>query len=278
MSRKLALLAALCAGSLFGQNASGTLTLNGTSYELKHAYAFQVPDWTDKEKLGTKVLVTDKEIPAKLLKPKFDSFALRDAGITGLSMEFYSEGSSYAMNLIGGEPGLSFSLSGSFEQDRFKTLTADRVELDTTTAERELGSTNLAYTMSFAADVVPHVEVPAYVPNQADMDAAAKAETTKAFLAFHEAMRKGDIEALKGMVVPDRAEMMNDPDFKEMFEFVQEMMAKDVKVLRAEEDGDEAELLLSGTMMDKENERGKVELQRINGKWLIGMERWGDID
>jgi hypothetical protein len=275
--RAIALLFVLWGAVVGAQNADGKLNINDHSYDLKHAYAFQVPDVFDKEKMATKVLVTDREVPEKLLKAKFNIFDLGDAGITGLSLEFFSEGSSYSLNLISSHRA-SVSLSGSFDRELVKTLEPDRIEVAGMQDDREFGSTTMSYQLSFGADVAPHVVVPPYVPNQADMDAAAKAESTKAYLAFHEAMGKGDIDAIRGMVVPERAEMMNDPDFKEMFAFVQEMMAKDVKVLRAVEEGDEAELLLTGTMMGEENSRGKVDLQRINGKWLIGMESWGDIE
>lgn len=273
---RIFLLALGLSACLAAQSAKGTLTVNGQSYELKHAYAFQVPDWTDKSKMGVAVLVTDREVPEKILNHKMNPFDLRDAGVNGLKMEFYDDGGGYSMNLVGTQEQASVSISGTFDKERFRTLTAERIDVSLDQEEKKLGSTSLQYKAEFAADIVPYVETPKYVPNDADIAAAKNAASTKAYLAFHEAMKKGDLTALRGMVVPERAAMMDAPNFKEMFEFVQEMMAKDVKVLKATEEGDAAELILTGTMMDKEDAMGKVSLMRINGKWLVANESWGD--
>lgn len=277
---RLLLLTVMFVFAITAQNAKGTLTVKEKSVVLSHAYAFQVPDWTDdsKTKMATLVLVTDREVPAKLLKAKFDTFALRDAGVNGMSMEFYSEGGGYSLNLVGPIVEGSLSVSGSFDKENFVTFSRDRIELASTKAEKELGDTRMAYTVEFAADVVPYVEAPKYVPNQKDMDEAAKSPVTKAYFAFHEAIKKGDLKALETMVVPERAEMMKEPDFKERFEMIKEFMAKDVKVLRVQIVGDQAELLVTGTMFDKPDSMGKVEFEMVNGKWLVGMERWGSTD
>lgn len=268
----------LFAFCLSAQSVKGTLTVDGKTVELTHVYGFQVPDRADETKTGAVILVTDREIPEKLRKPNPNPFDLRDAGVNGISLDFYYGGGNWAMSLIGSLSQSSISVSGTFDRENFTTYEPLRVELAPFTMEKKIGDTELAYTLQFATDLQPYVEKPKYVPNQKDMDEAAKSPVTKAYLAFNAAMAKGDLKALEGMVVPERAEMMKEPDFKERFDMIKEFMAKDVKVLRVEVVGDQAELLITGTMFDEPNSMGKVELERINGKWLVGMERWGNTD
>jgi hypothetical protein len=33
-----------------------------------------------------------------------------------------------------------------------------------------------------------------------------------------------------------------------------------------------------GTMFDEPGKMGTVEFQQVNGKWLMGRERWGQTD
>ncbi|MCW5966761.1 MAG: hypothetical protein KIT83_22165 [Bryobacterales bacterium] len=280
MLTRLLLLALIFAFAMAAQNVKGTLTVNGKTVELTHVYGFQVPDRADdtKTKMGAVILLTDREVPAKLLKPDPNPFDLRDAGVNGMTMDFYYDGSNYALNLVGSLVEGSISISGTFDKEKFTTYEPSRVELATFSEQKKIGDTELSYTLEFATDLEPHVEKPKYVPNQKDIDEAAKSPVTKAYLEFQDAMKRGDLKALETLVVPERAEMMKDPDFKERFDMIKEFMAKDVKVLRVQIVDDQAELLLTGTMFDEPNSSGKVELELVNGKWLVGMERWGSTD
>lgn len=280
MITRLLLVALACGFALTAQTVKGTLTVDGKTVELKHVYGFQVPDRADdtKTKTGAVILVTDREIPQKMLKANPNPFDLRDAGINGISMDFYYGGGNWAMSLLGNLTPMSVSVSGTFDRENFVAYEPLRVELAPFKMEKKIGDTEMAFTLQFATDLQPYVEKPKYVPNEKDMAEAAKSPVTKAYLAFLAAFEKGDLKALEALVVPDRAEMMKEPDFKERFEMVKEFMAKDVKVLRVQVTGDQAELLLSGTMFDEPNSSGKVEMERINGKWLVGLESWGGQD
>jgi hypothetical protein len=131
--------------------------------------------------------------------------------------------------------------------------------------------------MDIQSTLIAFVEKPKAKPTPEDNAAAAKAASTKAYLAYQQAMAKGDLVALEKMVVPERAAQMKQPEFKEMFELMREMMAKNVKVLKATESGDEAELVLMGSMMGEAEEDGVAFLKRVGGRWLVEREKWGDI-
>ncbi len=280
MLSRLLMLAFVFSVIASAQTVKGTVTVDGKTVQLTHVYGLQTPGRDDDSeiKTGALILLTDREVPAKLIKPNPNPFDLRDAGVNGIKLEFYRDGSNYAMSFIGELSQASVSVSGSFDRESFVTYEAGRVELAPFSMEKEIGDTKFSYTVEFATDLRPYVEQPKYVPNAKDTEEAAKSPVTKAYFAFHEAMSKSDFKALAAMVVPERAEMMKDPDFKERFEMIKEFMAKDVKALRVQVNGETAELLVTGTMFDEPGKMGKVEFQNVKGKWLVGMERWGDTD
>ncbi len=266
----LILLTVLSSLAAFAGTASGTLTLNGKSFAMKHAYALQIEDWIDKTQNGALVLVTDKPVPQKLLVEDLDTFALREAGVNGVKFEFYSGGSNYAMSLVGAEIEVGLSLSGTFDKEQFTDLTDTHLAgkfLD----DKEIGDTKLSYDLQLDTDIMPRVVKPE--PTAADAEAAQKAESVKAYFKFYEVLKAGDVKAIRAMVAPERAAMMDQPDFKESLAFIQSMMPTDVKALKATEEGDTAEILLSGK--DSGEDRvGTVLMVKRNGKWMVEKESW----
>ena len=253
----LVLLTVLSSFAAFAGTASGTLTLNGKSFAMKHAYALQIEDWIDKSQNGALVLVTDKPVPQKLLVEDLDTFALREAGVNGVKFEFYSGGSNYAMSLVGAEIEVGLSLSGTFDKEQFTDLTDTHLAgkfLD----DKEIGDTKLSYDLQLDTDIMPRVVKPE--PTAADAEAAQKAESVKAYFKFYEVLKAGDVKAIRAMVAPERAAMMD-------------QMPTDVKALKATEEGDTAEILLSGK--DSGEDRvGTVLMVKRNGKWMVEKESW----
>ena len=72
-------------------------------------------------------------------------------------------------------------------------------------------------------------------------------------------------------VDPAKAAHVDTPEFPQMIKFIQEMQPKKIEVLRAVEQGEDAELTLSG---NGGADTGTVKLKRINGAWLIMRESW----
>ena len=56
---------AIMGGACAQGTASGTLTLNKDTFQLKYAAAMRVPDSFDKTKMATRIVLTDKAFPAK---------------------------------------------------------------------------------------------------------------------------------------------------------------------------------------------------------------------
>lgn len=269
--------ALLCAG-LGAQTVRGSVTVNDKTFGMKHVYAFQVPDRMEPAAKGATLLVSDVEIPEKLRKPDPNPFDLEDAGVNGLRIEIYGEGTNYMAALIGGGISGSMSISGTIPKDWNIVQSPKQIEVRAVKPKDSLGSNTWGFQMEIQSALVAYVEKPKVRPTPEDNASAARAASTKAYLAYQQAMAKGDLVALEKMVVPERAAQMKQPEFKEMFGLMREMMAKNVKVLKATENGDEAELLLTGSMMGEANEDGIAFLKKIGGQWLVEREKWGDIE
>jgi hypothetical protein len=167
----------------------------------------------------------------------------------------------------------SISMSGTFDSAKeLAVFTEKRIEGTMVQEPRKLGHTTYAFDVKFAADVAPRVIESE--PTPADTAAAAKAASTKAYLAFIEAVRKGDKAKLLAMSPPERREMIDTPDFPEILKMVQAMMAQNIRVLKTTETGDKAILIASG-IEDGKEQRGKITMIRqSNGSWAMERESW----
>lgn len=250
--------------------ASGTLEVNGKTYQITNAYGIAVEDAFDKGKDMPMLILSDRPLPEKLLNEKTNFFELRDAGMNGMKMEFYSNGSNYSMMLVGAGVDGSVSMSGTFDAGQFTTYQPTKLA-GKIAAEKSIGDTTYKYDVTFETDVLPRKAKVA--PTAAQLKAAQSAASAKAYLAFNQAMRAGKLDAIRAGVVPERAAMMDDPDFKKMLGLIQAMMPSDIAVVKATETGDDAELELTGKDGGKEKD-GTVTMKRINGKWLVEKESW----
>ncbi|MCL4784185.1 MAG: hypothetical protein KJZ70_14220 [Bryobacterales bacterium] len=251
-------------------DASGTLEVNGKTYQITHAYGIAVEDAFEKGKDMPMLILSDRPLPEKLLNEKTDFFELRDAGMNGMKMEFYSNGSNYSMMLVGAGVEGSVSVSGTFDADQFSVYEPAKLA-GKIAAEKSVGDTTFKYNVVFATDVLPRKAKVA--PTAAQLKAAQSAASAKAYLAFNQAVRDGKLDVIRGLVVRERAAMMDSPDFKNMLGLIQAMMPADIAVVKATETGDDAELELTGKQDGKEKD-GTVTMKKVGGKWLVEKESW----
>lgn len=255
-------------------SASGTMTIEGKTFELKHAKATRIVDWTDKQKEATLLLLTDNPVPDSAVLDSGELMDLyRDGKVNGLKVEFTDDGQNRSYILMSNAYEGSISMSGTFDSAKeLAVFTEKRIEGTMVQEPRKLGDTTYAFDVKFAADVAPRVIESE--PTPADTAAAAKASSAKAYLAFIEAVRKGDKAKLLAMSPPERREMIDTPDFPEILKMVQAMMAKNIRVLKTTETGDKAILIASG-IEDGKEQRGKITMIRqSNGSWAMERESW----
>jgi hypothetical protein len=256
--------------------ATGKLTIQGKTFDLKHAYANEVPDGFDKSKNAVQVLLTSAPV---------DEEAVTDSG---LLMDLYGDGKFHGLkcefrpgdsavniqvlsNLLGGS--ISLSKSGG-DVPMPHVFTATRIEGAVNHPESTLGDWTYSFEANFAADITPRSIEPE--PTPADTAAAKGHPATKAFLALLAAIHKGDKAGILALAPPDQREMIDGPDFAETLKFIQAITPKEVTVLKVTENGPKATLRLSG-VEEGETVRGKAFMEKDGGGvWRMVRQSWGE--
>ena len=256
---------------LLAQNsASGILIINKDRFDLKYVSAAQAPDTFDKSKLATRIVVADKPIPPEVMDDEAQIWDLKSQGFHGMEITLGADHGNIAIFLISPTLEGSISNSGTFDPQTFPVLTAKRVEGIVKAAQETLGSNTYSYNVKIAADVVPAETV----PTAADAAAAAGKESTRAYLALVAAIRAGNKEQILALGPPERRAQIDTPEFPQMLKMVQSMTPRNIKVLKATESGDKAQLVVTGVQEGK-TQHGKVYLIKQGGKWLVTSESWG---
>jgi hypothetical protein len=265
---------ALLPGALMaaGGTASGTLTVQGQTIQMKYAYAVQIPDFFDKSKVGTRLLVSDAPVSEAAVQEDMDLMSLSRAGkINAVQFEFGAGRSSVSISVLSNKLGGSLSVSKGFDPKSVPVFTATRMEGTMAVEPSKLGPMTYQYNIKFATPISPRVV--AAEPTPSDAAAASKSNSAQAYLAFVAAVRKGDKAKMLELASPRVRQMMDTPDFSQNLAMVQAMLPAQIQVLKATETGDEATLLVKGTEEGK-TKRGTVTMLRQGGKWFIVKESW----
>ena len=244
------------------QTASGTLTIGKEQFELKHAAATIV-------KGATRIVVADKPIPEDLLDDEAQIWDLKTQGYHGFQLDITSDKANYSLVVISSTLPGTVTMSGTFHPERLSVFTDKRVEGALEEAPEMIGESRVGYSVKFAAPVLP----PEPPPTAADRTAAAGKESTKTYLALVAAIRAGDKQKIMELAPPDKRAAIDTPQFPELLKLVQAMTPTNIQVLKATETGDHAKLLARGTM-DGKAQRGRIYLNRVNGRWIMAAESW----
>jgi len=101
----------------------------------------------------------------------------------------------------------------------------------------------------------------------------------KAYRAQSKAIQAGDYEAYKKSMVAaagkDMDKQLKDMNKtgKEAMEMMKAMLPSDLKLTALKVDGKKATMNATG-MMDKELNKGTIELAEENGQWKVGKQSW----
>jgi hypothetical protein len=262
MKNTLVLLA-ISSATLSGQTASGTLTIGADKFEMKHAAATLV-------KGATRIVLADKPIPGDLLDDEGQIWDLKTQGYHGMQIDIDADRNNYSLIVISSTLQGTITMSGTFHPEKLSVFTEKRVEGALEAAPEQIGEAKVGYAVKFATPVMP----PEPAPTAADKTAAAGKESTKVYLSLVAAIYTGDKQKILELAPPDKRAAIDTPQFPEILKMVQAMTPKDIQVLKATETGDHAKLIARGTM-DGAAQRGKIYLNRVNGKWIMASESWG---
>src|ERR1043165_3269176 len=116
---------------LFSLNAvgDGTLTVNGKTFKLNHAYAGTTKNAFDKKKTDVVILFTDHELPADVLKDEFGVMeAQMKTPFNGVSAEIDPD-----KQVVSGQ---IFSTALNKNMDQFTSTGSQKVDLKVMTPTR----------------------------------------------------------------------------------------------------------------------------------------------
>lgn len=262
-------LATAIIGSAVVIAAPGVFEIDGTKFELTHVYARKAPSTFEKGEESLYILAVDRALSADV---RTDESAVRelvwDKQLNGVELEFKGDSVSWMLktSAAGG------SVSGSRSPNPYKLqITATRVKGHIEMNERENSHTK--YYVAFDVDAAIERFVAPPPPTAADTAAAKNHPATKAYMEFQAALMKGDKATMVKIIDPEKAKMMDTPEFPQMIKFIQEMQAKNIQILRIAEKGDSATLTATGSAG---KQKGTVTMERRNGQWILMKESWQD--
>ena len=256
--------------------AEGTITVNGKTTKLTHAYARAVPGFFDKTKEDVEVVLTDVPLEGKALTDQFERIHMADAGKLH-AFEITLDADGKPISTAFRDNGFKkASPSGLSTADVFtkKVFDGKTVEGSYKSAKpHEFFGDTYAFDVSFRADVAHAPK--AVPPTAAETAAAQKSPATKVYMEYLAAVQKEDLSALRKLFTKEQAKHLDDPDAKKMVGMVKMMSATDVKVLKVAEKGDTADLTVTGKQ-DGNIVNGVVHMAKEGGAWKVQQEEWGN--
>lgn len=287
----LLVVSAVAAPALAGEGkADGTLTANGKTVKLTHAYATRKPNPFDKKLTDAYVVFTDRAMPAEKAT---DTFGLMEAeGINAVTVEITPDKS-----VVSGE-----LYSPSFKKmHQFSAVGMQKLDITTMTKDRIAGRVYIEkmqdffdekYTYDIRFDVplaagatssaTPPAGASAAPPAPAASGAsqakgkplpAGGGEPGKAYMAYQKVLMSGDLAALRKSVGDEQAKQMNDPDFPKMLKLVQAMQPKNIRITGGTSDGTTATLNATGKDGDATS-TGTITMALQGGVWKVTKESW----
>lgn len=262
-----------------GGTAKGSLTVNGKSSPLSHAYAMAQPNTFEKSKTDIAVLLTEKPLPEGALKdveeiedalPKQQAYALFRMDESGkLTYELISHPSLGKNRLM---------MSDIATKARFtaRVFGKDRVEGSVETLKtEEIFEHTYAIKATFSTPVL-RAKVPEPLPDAKTGKPlpADGGEPGKAYLAFVKALHARDLAAVRSMAPQDQADM-SDEELKEALEFFASITPADITIMRGYIRDDRAALYVEGTV-EKEKQFGTIEMKKTGGKWRPLKTGWSN--
>ncbi len=257
-----------------GGTADGTITVNGKTTKLTHAYARAVKGFFDKTKEGVEVILSDVPLDGKALEDEFERMHMADAGklhAFEISLDENGQPISTSFRNNSFKKG---SPSGLSSEDVFtkKVFDGKTVEASYKSAKpHEFFGDTYSFDVAFSAEITRAPKV--VPPTAAETAAARKSPQAKVYGDFLRAVQKEDLPALKKLFTKDQAKHLDEPDAKKMVGFVKMMSATDIQVLKVVETGDKADLTVTGKQ-DGGVANGVVHMIKEGGAWKVEKEEW----
>ena len=258
-------------------SVTGSLTANGKTVALKHAYAQTRKDPFDKTKSVTEVIVTDQELSPAAASDEMELMQAQDK----------QQLSGFTATIDAGKQVISATVfSPAFKKmKQFSGVGMQKAELTAITSTRIAGTISMAKPDDFFDEKYQYnatFDLPIGKPAGPPLPPVLKGtplpagggEPGKAYAVYLKNLTAGDMKAVVGGFCAARAkEASADPDFKKLFPMVQAMQPTGIKVTGGASDGTHATLLATGKEGDSVS-HGTITMVRENGAWKVEKEGW----
>lgn len=255
----------------------GSLTANGKTFALKHAYAQTRKDPFDKKKSVLLVIVTDQEVSPAAASDDMELMQAQDKQqLSGFTATINDD-----KQIISGTV-----FSPAFKKmKQFSGVGVQKLELTAMTATRIAGTVGMdkpddffdekyQYTATFDLPIGKPAGPPALPALKGTPLPAGGGEPGKAYSAYLKLLAAGDMKGVLGGVSAARSqEASSDPDFKKLFPLLKAMQPTGVKITGGAIDGNNATLLATGKDGDSVS-NGTITLVREGGAWKVEKEEW----
>lgn len=256
---------------------SGSLTANGKTFALKHAYAQTRKSPFDKTKSVVELIVTDQELSPAAASDNIELMQAQDKQqLSGFTATFDDTKKIISATVF----------SPAFKKmKQFSGVGMQNAELTAMTTTRIAGTVSMAkpddffdehyqYNASFDLPISKPAVPPPPPALKGTPLPAGGGEPGKAYAAYLKNLTAGNMKAFLGGVTAARAkEASSDPDFKKLFPLLQAMQPTGLKVTGGAIDGNNATLLATGKDGDNVS-RGTITMVRENGAWKVEKEEW----
>jgi len=248
------------------ENCKGTLTIDGESTPLRHAYAVAEQNSMDKTKEDINVILTDVPLSDWAVM-SFPERVIPSSQGKLRSVELKISPEKKIDSVIVLYSGMFTNYSGTLPDDILELAAIDEDGIECRVylkAPMDVSGKSMHYDASFKATI--RRKVKKEPPTETDMKAAVKSPQVAAFKMFEGAIRASDLEEVKKLVSADIADMLSTERGREMMERMKEMLPTEIRFLRVTVNGDTAVLETSGTD-GGEPVSGIIDLVDEGGSW-----------
>jgi hypothetical protein len=275
-SLALALLA-LSFPALAADKVDGSLTANGKTFALKHAYAQTRRDPFDKKKSVLQVIVTDQELSLAAASDEMEFMQAQDKQhLSGFTATINDDKQIISATVF----------SPAFKKmKQFSGVGMQKAELTAMTPTHIAGTISMAkpddffdekyqYHATFDLNVGKPNGPPPPPTLKGTPLPAGGGDPGKAYAAYLKLLAAGDMKGVLAGVSAARSKQASaDPDFKKLFPLLQAMQPKGIKITAGAIDGNNATLIATGKDGDNVS-NGTITLVKEGGAWKVEKEDW----
>ena len=244
--------------------ATGTMTANGKTYQMKYSYADEGPD-------DIILVLTDSPLAKENIPFGLNQLAM-DGKIHGIVVTISKEtkGQASGLNAIYDE-----SWAGQLGTLGDAVLKIDKLDSRALEGQVSTPGQNTFSDYTFSFDVkfktalgAPKQEEPVEVKIKGDGSPAATA-----YAEYYKALMAGDIPAVKMLIIKKNAEQLDDETAKMIVDIAQSAHPREIEIVTANNSDKSAELSVKGSV-DGSQGTGKVEMVVEDGQWKVATDKW----